>query len=82
MDLCGCALCRSGYPSAESALFNVWCFTAPFENNVFCVCSVLSHPSHASALGLCAVGVCASRGPQLRLRITRLPSEAFSGSPR
>ena len=52
-----------------------------FENNVFCVWSVLSHPSHASALGLCAVGVCASRGPQLRLSVTRLLSEAFSGSP-
>lgn len=54
----------------------------PFENNVFCVCSVLSHPSHASAAGGCAPGVCASRGAQLRLSVTRLPSEAFSGSHR
>lgn len=53
-----------------------------FENNVFCVCSVLSHPSHASAAGAVRRGVCAFCGAQLRLRITRLLSEAFSGSPR
>lgn len=53
-----------------------------FENNVFCVCSVLSHPSHASVAGAVRRGVCAFRGAQLRLRITRLPSEAFSGVPR
>lgn len=53
-----------------------------FENNVFCVCSVLSHPSHASVLGAVRGGVCASSRAQLRLRITRLPSEAFSGAPR
>ena len=53
-----------------------------FENNVFCVCSVLSHLSHASVPGAVRLGVCAFCGAQLRLRITRLPSEAFSGSPR
>ena len=53
-----------------------------FENNVFCVCSVLSHPSHTSAAGAVRGGVCAFRGAQLRLSVTRLPSEAFSGSPR
>ena len=53
-----------------------------FENNVFCVCSVLSHPSHASAAVAVRRGLCAFRVTQLRLRITRLPSEAFSGSPR
>lgn len=53
-----------------------------FESNVFCVCSVLSHLSHASVPGAVRRGLCAFRVAQLRLRITRLPSEAFSGSPR
>lgn len=53
-----------------------------FENNVFCVCSVLSHPSHASVAGAVRPGVCAPSQAQLPLRITRLLSEAFSGSPR
>lgn len=53
-----------------------------FKNNVFCVYSVLSHPSHASVPGAVRGGVCASSRAPLPLRITRLPSEAFSGSPR
>lgn len=53
-----------------------------FENNVSCVCSVLSHPSHASARWAVRLGVCASSRAQLPLRITRLLSEAISGVPR